>query len=51
MKNMSFSNDRKGVVKLGAAISGLALLVSACAKEQDVNAFVDPTVPADQTYN
>lgn len=37
--------------KLGviAAISGI--LLSACAKEQEINAFVDPTVPADQTYN
>lgn len=26
-------------------------LLSACAKETDVNAFLDPTVAADQTYN
>jgi len=29
----------------------VALGLAGCAKEQDINAFVDPTVPADQTYN
>ncbi len=35
------------------ALSALAgsLFLGACAKEQDINAFVDPTIPADQTYN
>ena len=32
-------------------VAGGALLLGACAQEQDINAFVDPTVPADQTYN
>lgn len=32
-------------------ISLASLLLAGCAKEQEINAFVDPTVPADQTYN
>lgn len=40
-----------GLGKVSLGIAAAALLLSACAKEQDVNAFVDPTVPADQTYN
>ena len=40
-----------GFGKLSVGIAAAILLLSACAKEQDVNAFVDPTVPADQTYN
>lgn len=28
-----------------------ALLLSACAKDKEISAYVDPTVPADQTYN
>ncbi|MDD9909175.1 MAG: outer membrane protein assembly factor BamD [Ahrensia sp.] len=30
---------------------GAALTLSACAGDDDLEAFVDPTVPADQTYN
>ncbi len=36
---------------LGIAAICSAIIVTSCAKEQDVNAFVDPTVPADQLYN
>ena len=43
--------SRGGFGKLSLGIAAAALLLSACAKEQDVNAFIDPTVPADQTYN
>ena len=42
---------RGRIGKVGVGVAALALLLSACAKEQDVNAFVDPTVPADQAYN
>ncbi|EFL90835.1 lipoprotein [Ahrensia sp. R2A130] len=31
--------------------AALALGVAGCAKDEDINSFVDPTVPADQTYN
>lgn len=44
-------NFRCRTGKLGICLAVSALLLSACAEEQDVNAFVDPTVPADQTYN
>lgn len=43
-------SERKPGSKIALAAS-VAILLSACAKEQDINAFVDPTVPADQTYN
>ena len=43
--------SKDGFGKLSLGIAAAALLLSACAKEQDVNAFIDPTVPADQTYN
>ncbi|MEP0943701.1 MAG: outer membrane protein assembly factor BamD [Rhizobiaceae bacterium] len=43
--------SRDGIGKVAVGIAAAALLLSACAKDQDVNAFVDPTVPADQTYN
>lgn len=36
---------------LAVSAVAVSLLLGACAKEQDINAFVDPTVPADQTYN
>ncbi len=32
------------------AVSG-ALFLGACATDQDINSFVEPTVPADQLYN
>ena len=40
-------------IRLAVCISllGGATLLSACAGDDDINAFVDPTVPADQTYN
>ncbi|NKB51836.1 MAG: outer membrane protein assembly factor BamD [Rhizobiaceae bacterium] len=41
----------KSAGKLAIGLASFAILLSACAKEQDVNAFIDPTVPADQTYN
>ena len=47
----SFKTSQSGVSKVGMGVAALALLLTACAKEQDVNAFVDPTIPADQTYN
>ena len=36
-----------------AVLAGMcgALFLASCAKDQDINAFVDPTVPADQLYN
>ena len=34
-----------------ATLLSAALVLSACAGDDDINAFVDPTVPADQTYN
>ena len=40
-----------GLSKITVLASAAALFLTACAKEQDLNAFVDPTVPADQTYN
>jgi outer membrane protein assembly factor BamD len=46
-----FRTSRGRIGKLGLGVAAVALLLSACAKDQDVNAFVDPTVPADQTYN
>lgn len=42
----SFKKTRFAVSAIGAA-----LLLSACAGDDDINAFVDPTVPADRTYN
>ncbi|MEE9314743.1 MAG: outer membrane protein assembly factor BamD [Rhizobiaceae bacterium] len=36
---------------VGLAVVSLSLFISACAKENDTSAFVDPTVPADQLYN
>jgi len=37
--------------KLIVGLAGCLLFLSACEKDQDINAFVDPTVPPDQTYN
>ena len=48
---MFVRNNRLRFAKAGATMGVLALLASGCAKDQDVNAFVDPTVPADRTYN
>lgn len=36
---------------LSASLIGATALLSACAGDEDINTFVDPTVPADQTYN
>ena len=51
--DMGSVNFPKGKsLKLGVGLAALAILLSACATDDtDVNAFVDPTVPADQTYN
>lgn len=41
-------------MKTGFKLSGVALcalLLAACAKDQDPNAFLDPTEPADKVYN
>ncbi|MEE9375462.1 MAG: outer membrane protein assembly factor BamD [Rhizobiaceae bacterium] len=48
---MAASRPTKKRNTMGMAVVSLSLLISACAKEQDINAFVDPTVPADQLYN
>ena len=45
----SLRAPRGGFGKFSLGIAAAALLLTACAKEQDVNAFVDPNVPADQT--
>lgn len=36
---------------LGSAVLIATLFLSACAADKDIDAFVDPTVPADQLYN
>ncbi len=48
----SVSGTSFGLLRLipVSAVS-VALFLGACAKDQEINAFVDPTVPADQTYN
>lgn len=43
------TNSKRRVVA-AVALAG-AVLLSACSKDQDINSFVEPTVPADQLYN
>lgn len=40
-----------GLLKAPVFCVAAALLLSACSKDQEINAFVEPTVPADQLYN
>lgn len=40
-----------GASKLTLGLVGASLFLAACSKDVDTNAFIDPTVPADQTYN
>ncbi|MEM8749126.1 MAG: outer membrane protein assembly factor BamD [Pseudomonadota bacterium] len=51
-KNLQVAKSTRDNTRL---ISGLvlasAVFLASCAKEQDINAFVEPTVPADQLYN
>lgn len=45
-------NAKHGSTRSGRLLAlSAALLLAACAGDDDINAFVDPTVPADQTYN
>lgn len=49
---MSVLSNWIGKAKMLATVTAVAVLATGCLdKEQDVNAFVDPTIPADQTYN
>ena len=43
--------SKGGLLKAPLFCVAAALLLSACSKDQDINAFVEPTVPADQLYN
>jgi len=45
------AKHRVGARAFSALVVAGALVLGGCAKEQDINAFVDPTAPADQTYN
>ncbi len=49
-KETMFAVSKKKTFFAAPAL-GAVLLLSACAGDDDINAFVDPTVPADQTYN
>jgi len=40
-----------GLLRFPLFCAAAALFLSACSKDQDINAFVEPTVPADQLYN
>ncbi len=51
MCNRTMCDVSKKKALFSAPILAAALFLSACASDDDISEFVDPTVPADQTYN
>ncbi|MEL6744612.1 MAG: hypothetical protein AAFO68_03975, partial [Pseudomonadota bacterium] len=43
--------ERRSILLRTVSLVLVCGLVASCAKEESTNAFVDPTVPADQLYN
>ena len=50
-KTMALQGNNAWRKRGSIAVVGLALLASACAKDADTNAYLDPTEPADKVYN